>query len=80
MTSWDHPKGNGLKDRIDRSGLHPLTSLDALTMAEKSKLLNTGVVLCKELHENQHLLDEIGVSKTRQKGILKQSYQLCQKK
>lgn len=79
MTSWDHPRGDGLKDRVDRSGLHPLTALDSITKAEKIKLLNTGIVLCKELHKNQHLLDEIGISKTRQRGILKQSYELCQK-
>jgi hypothetical protein len=79
MISWDHPKGNGLKDRIDKSGLHPLTSLNSLTKAEKNKLLDTGIVLCKELHEHQQLLDEIGVSKIRQKKILKQSYELCQK-
>ena len=79
MTSWGHPKGDGLKDRVDRSGLHPLTALDSITKAEKIKLLNTGIVLCKELHNNQNLLGKIGISKTRQKVILKQSYELCQK-
>ena len=33
MTSWDYPRGNGLKDRIDKSGLHPLTALTTLTKA-----------------------------------------------
>lgn len=50
LTSWDYPKGNGLKDRIDKSGLHPLTALTTLTKSEKNKLLDTGIVLCKELH------------------------------
>jgi hypothetical protein len=77
MTSWDHPKGNGLKDIVDRSGLHPLTALSSLTKAEKGKLLDSGIVLCKELHENPHLLDKIGISKTRQKKILQDSFELC---
>lgn len=58
LTSWDYPKDNGLKDRIDKSGLHPLTALTTLTKAEKTKLLDEGIVLCKELNENPGLLEK----------------------
>lgn len=77
MTSWDYPYGNGLKDRIDKSGLHPLTALTTLTKNEKAKLLDKGIVLCKELHENPTILDQIGIPKTRQKNILDDSNVLC---
>ena len=77
LTSWDYPEGNGLKERIDKSGLHPLTSLTTLTKAEKSKLLDKGIVLCKELHETPTLLNEIGIDKTRHKKILEDSEALC---
>lgn len=77
MTSWDYPRGNGLKDRIDKSGLHPLTALTTLTKAEKTKLLDEGIVLCKELHENPTLLEKIGIDKTRFKMILEDSEALC---
>lgn len=77
MTSWDYPSGNGLKDRIDTSGLHPLTALTTLTKTEKTKLLETGIVLCKELHEQSALLEQIGVPKSRHKNILEDSRELC---
>ena len=77
LTSWDYPHGNGLKDRIDKSGLHPLTALTTLTRREKTQLLETGIVLCKELHENPGLVDQIGVNKSRQKKILEDSAILC---
>ncbi|MGY8915434.1 MAG: ATP cone domain-containing protein [Flavobacteriales bacterium] len=77
LTSWDYPKGNGLKDRIDRLGLHPLTALTTLTKSEKTNLLDTGIVLCKELHENPSLLEQIGVPKPRHKNILEDSEKLC---
>tara|TARA_R110000765_G_C18905802_1_gene604502 strand:+ start:179 stop:1018 length:840 start_codon:yes stop_codon:yes gene_type:complete len=77
LTSWDYPKGNGLKERIDKSGLHPLTSLTTLTKAEKSKLLNKGIVLCKDINENPSLLEQIGIAKQRQKKILEDSEELC---
>jgi hypothetical protein len=77
LSSWDYPIGNGLKDRIDKLGLHPLTALTTLTKAEKAKLLNTGIVLCKELHQNPNILEQIGVPKARHKNILDDSNELC---
>ncbi|WP_339840998.1 ATP cone domain-containing protein [uncultured Maribacter sp.] len=77
LTSWDYPMGNGLKDRIDKLGLHPLTALTTLTKAEKTKLLDTGIVLCKELHKKPALLEQIGIDKKRHKKILEDSEALC---
>lgn len=77
LTSWDYPMGNSLKDRIDKSGLHPLTALTTITKTEKTKLLEKGIVLCKELHENPALLEQIGMPKSRQKNILEDSRELC---
>lgn len=77
LTSWDYPMGNSLKDRIDKSGLHPLTALTTITKTEKTKLLEKGIVLCKELHENPALLEQIGMPKSRQKNILEDSLELC---
>ena len=77
MTSWDYPRGNGLKDRIDKSGLHPLTALTTLTKAEKTKLLDEGIVLCKELHESPKLLEKIGIDTKRHKKVLEDSRELC---
>tara|TARA_R110002050_G_scaffold14901_2_gene46535 strand:+ start:6702 stop:7544 length:843 start_codon:yes stop_codon:yes gene_type:complete len=79
LTSWDYPRGNGLKDRIDKSGLHPLTALTTLTKAEKTKLLDTGIVLCKELHENPYLLEQIEIPTSRHKNIIEDSQELCRK-
>jgi Holliday junction resolvase-like predicted endonuclease len=77
LTSWDYPNGNGLKERIDKSGLHPLTTLTSLRVTEKTMLLDKGIVLCKELHENPELLDQIGINTKRQKKILEDSKALC---
>ncbi len=60
LVSWDYPAGNSLKDWIDRSGYHPVTSLSQLKIAEKQYLLEKGVVLCRDLKENVPLLKEMG--------------------
>ena len=79
LLSWDYPANNSLKSRIDKAGLHPLTSLTTLTKAEKSQLLDEGIVLCKELHQNSILLNKIGITKTRQHRIISDSIELCKK-
>ena len=35
LLSWDYPKGNGLKDRIDELGLYPITVSTLLSQREK---------------------------------------------
>lgn len=77
MTSWDYPIGNGLKERIDASGLHPLTALTSITKSEKTKLLDKGIVLCKEINENPSILKQVGIKKSRHKNILDDSKDLC---
>jgi hypothetical protein len=42
-------------------------------------LLDKGIVLCKELHENPALLEQIGIDKKRHEKILKDSEELCKK-
>lgn len=77
MASWDYPFGNGLKERIDKSGLHPLTALTTLTKNEKTKLLDLGLVLCREIYEHPQVLNKIGISKARHKNIIKDAKELC---
>ena len=51
LVGWNHPKGNGLEQRVERSGVHPITALSRLSKAEKAKLLNKGIVLCRQFVE-----------------------------
>lgn len=53
VTSWDYPSKNGLRDMVDRSGLHPVTALQSLTTQEKTRLLEEGVLFCRQLLERE---------------------------
>ncbi len=77
LLSWDHPKGQSLKDRIDRSGLHPITCLGSLTKAEKQLLLEAGTVLCSEICRDPDTLARAGVRTTRARAVLKEAGELC---
>ncbi|MDX1314044.1 MAG: restriction endonuclease [Eudoraea sp.] len=78
LLSWDYPKKNSLKDRIDRLGLYPITVSTLLSAREKQFLLSRDVVLCRQLMKDTFFLDHLGVSETRKKKILKEIAGLCQ--
>lgn len=65
LLSWDYPKNNGLKDRIERLRLYPITVSTLLTKREKQFLLSTNMVLYRELIGNVFYLDHLDVSDTR---------------
>ena len=77
LLSWDHPEDNGLKDRIDRLGLYPITVSTLLTNREKQFLLSRDIVLCRQLANDVFYLDHLGVSETRKAKILSEISMLC---
>ncbi|MEN3322148.1 ATP cone domain-containing protein [Mariniflexile soesokkakense] len=77
LLSWDYPKNDGLKDRIDRLGLYPITVSTLLTNREKQFLLSREVVLCRDLIGDAFYLDHLGISQIRMKKILEEIKQIC---
>jgi len=77
LLSWDHPKDNGLKDRIDRLGLYPITVSTLLTNREKQFLLSRDIVLCRQLANDVFYLDHLGISEVRKTKILAEISMLC---
>jgi Holliday junction resolvase-like predicted endonuclease len=77
LLSWDYPENEGLKDRIDRLGLYPITVSTLLTKREKQFLLSRDIVLCRELLHDKFLLDHLNISETRQEKILREISLLC---
>jgi len=77
LLSWDYPKNDGLKDRIDRLGLYPVTVSTLLTNREKQFLLSRDVVLCRDLLDDAFFLDHLGISEIRKTKILEEIKKLC---
>ncbi len=77
LLSWDYPKNEGLKDRIDRLGLYPITVSSLLSNREKQFLLSRDVVLCRQLLHDKFFLDHLGISQNRKIKILDEVGQLC---
>ncbi len=72
LMSFDYPEGASLRDKIIEYSLYPVTLLTTLTKEEKNKLIQKDVILCKTLHSQSHILDEIGIEKDRAYVILEE--------
>lgn len=79
LMSWDYPHKHSLRDLIDQTGLHPITSLTSLTKKHKQELLNKGVVLCREIClEDAPALKSLGLKKNKLAQIQEEARGLCQ--
>lgn len=77
LLSWDHPHGESLRERVDRSGLHPITCLTTLTKTEKQRILDDGTVLCAEIMKDEKILGRAGVNDRKVAKIMKEVEELC---
>lgn len=77
LISWDYPQNGSLKDRIEISGLYPVTCLTSLKKREKQILLDEGIVLVKTLKERPELLNQFKFTKFRKRNINQELDGLC---
>lgn len=73
LISWDYPAEKSIRESIDSKSLYPITCLTTLSAVEKMKLLENGIILCKEICADHTILSSIGISKTRFQNVIKES-------
>lgn len=76
MISWNYPKQGNLHDLINETGVQPITALTTLSGAEKSKLMEEKVVLCRNIENNEEILHSIGLNEKKIRDILVESQAL----
>lgn len=69
LLGWDYPNSNGLKDIMEREKIIPVTVLHELTKIQISKLLDLGLVTCKQVRDNLSVLNEFNLSKNKTKKL-----------
>lgn len=76
LVGWDYPRTRGLLTLIEEGRVHPLTCLTTLTEGEKRRLLESRVVLCRDV-QIPHVLRQYGVRPTHIPQILEEAKHLC---
>lgn len=69
LLSWNYPLNKGLKERIDKYALYPITALTTLTKRNKTLLIENDIILVKELYNNPDSLNQLSLSE-KQKGLV----------
>jgi hypothetical protein len=80
LLSWEFPKGNTLHDRIQRSGLYPVTVLQTLSASQKRTLIDHGAIVCQDIVNKPQLLQHIHITKQRTDAVLKEATMLISEK
>lgn len=75
LIAWSYPKTGSLQDLIAKTGLHPITCLNALSPVEKRELLNQEVVLCKDLNQkNSDFFRSLNIPENKEREIRQEIY------
>lgn len=77
LVGWDQPAKGSLRDRIDLSGLYPLTCLASLTRVEKGRLLHEGLVLARDVLARPGVLEQARVPAPRRERVVREAAELC---
>jgi hypothetical protein len=77
LIGWDQPAGKGLKEMVDDAQLYPITCLLTLPAKEKQRLLEQGIVLCKELAADHTWLERSGMSPAKRRIVHNEVHTLC---
>ncbi len=77
MLSWDYPHNGSLKERVDGSGLLPITCLTTLRKNEKQQLLDGGIVFCREIAANPDRLSGLGITLNRTDKVMTEVRSIC---
>ena len=77
LLSWNYPEKNNLHDRIQESGLYPVTALQGLSQSQKRTLLERGVIVCRDILQKPQVLRHVHISKKRTESVLAEARSLC---
>lgn len=78
ITSWDYPQNNSLRDIVEKAKLIPLTALTTLSQTQKTKLLESNMVLVKDIVTNHNSLIALNLPAHRIEDISAEAKQLIE--
>lgn len=78
LLSWDFPKKNNLHDRIQATGLYPVTVLQGLSTAQKRALLDRNVIVCRDLVKRPQMLRYTHISERKTEAVISEARQLSE--
>lgn len=72
LVGWNYPEVGNLQDLIEETRLHPITCLTSISPSEEKRIMEAGIVLCKQAKENQDILRQVGISSEKIKDMMEE--------
>lgn len=76
MLSWNYPPRDNLHDRIQRTGIYPITVLESLSATQAQILIDNGVILCSDIVANPQTLKRLHLSDAKRDALLTEAKNL----
>jgi hypothetical protein len=77
LLTWEYPEHANLRILIEKAGVHPISCLTTLTRAQKLLLMQQGIVLCKQLHDDPARMQALSLPKHAMRAIENEMQELC---
>ena len=77
LLGWDYPRGRGLEVLIDEAGVHPITALTTINTAEKKRIMDENIVLCRQLPKDEESLQKLGLSGDTLSAVKEEVTKIC---
>jgi len=77
LISWDYPSKGNLREMIEETKVHPVSCLTSLSKGNKRRLMDQGIVLCKQLPEQIDKVYELGLSDKMVSKLMEEIKYLC---
>ena len=77
LLGWSYPKKDNLRDLINETKTHPITSLPSIPKSMLKIFFERGIITCKSLLENQELITKYSIPEHKVKELIKEAKLIC---
>ena len=77
LIGWGYPKQDNLAQLIEKYSLFPITILTSLSKLQKKKLLQNGLVLCKDARKHEKTLAHLGFTVNEIRKLVTNAEAVC---
>lgn len=78
LISWDYPQNESLRNWIDETHTHPVTALTTISRKEKQAMLDSGIILCRQLCTEKKGFEVLNLSDSRQRKVMEEASGICE--
>lgn len=76
LIAWAYPERGNLRERIDNSGIYPVTCLTSLSKQDKKLLLEQDLVLVRDVLNNPEVLSKIGINDRKKNKVIRNAREM----